>query len=158
MEVHMKSWFEMKKNSRSYSWSTSPVWDDKKSSFLPEEFKLIVHEVIQRNSYFAHSKNIFLATLFDERSHIRELGLRRVLKTKKTDWKGKILQFYQPNLNFQAEVYFDMINSDNPLEPPATMNLSDEDITNMVKNGSQLEKEKFPCHSQALERHVRLLT
>ena len=66
MEVHMKSWFEMKKNSRSYSWSTSPVWDDKKSSFLPEEFKLIVHEVIQRNSYFAHPKKLLSAMLFDE--------------------------------------------------------------------------------------------
>ena len=51
-----------------------------------------------------------------------------------------------------------MINWDNPLEPPATMNLSDEDITNMIKNGSQLEIEKLPCHSQAVERHVRLLT
>ena len=51
-----------------------------------------------------------------------------------------------------------MINWDNPLEPPATMNLIEEDITNMIKNGSQLEIEKLPCHSQAVARHVRLLT
>ena len=49
-----------------------------------------------------------------------------------------------------------MINWDNPLKPPATVNLSDEDTTNMIKNDSQLEIEKHPCHSQAVERHVRL--
>ena len=51
-----------------------------------------------------------------------------------------------------------MIMRDNPLEPPATMNLSDEDVTNMIKNGSQLGSENLPCHSQAVQRHVRLLT
>ena len=72
--------------------------------------------------------------------------------------KGNICQFVQLNSNFKAEEYFDRIYCNNPLEPPATMNLSDEDITNMIKNGSQLETEKLPCHSQVVERHVRLLT
>ena len=43
-----------------------------------------------------------------------------------------------------------MINWDNLLEPQAIMNLSDEDIANMIKNGSQLEKEKHPYHFQAV--------
>ena len=51
-----------------------------------------------------------------------------------------------------------MIKWDNPLEPLAILNLSDEGIKNMIKNISQLEIEKLPCHSQAVERHVRLLT
>ena len=38
------------------------------------------------------------------------------------------------------------------MEPPSTMNLSGEDITYMLKNNSQLEIEKLPCHSQAVER------
>lgn len=125
---------------------------------MPEDFKSIVHEVIQRNSYFAHSENILLAMVLDERSHIRELGLRRILKARKTDWKGKIRQFNLPNLNFEAEEYFEMIHWDNPLEPPATMNLSDEDIASMIRNGSEFEIKKLPCHSQAVERHVRLVT
>ena len=99
-----------------------------------------------------------LAILFDERSHIRELNLRRILKSRKTDWKGKIRQFDLPNLIFQAEEYFNMINWDNSLDPPATMNLSNEYIANMIKNGSELEIEKLSCYSQAVERHVRLLT
>ena len=53
-----------------------------------------------------------------------------------------------------------MIHWDNPLEPPATMNLNlgDEDMASMIRNGSQFEIEKLPCHFQAVERHVRLLT
>ena len=51
-----------------------------------------------------------------------------------------------------------MINLDNRLEPSATMNLSEEDMTNMIKIGTQLEIEHLSCHSQAVERHVRLLT
>ena len=68
--------------------------------------------------------------LFDKQSHIRELALRRLLKSRKTNWRGKIWQFDLPNLNFQAEEYFNTINWDNPLEPPVAMNLSDEYITN----------------------------
>ena len=44
------------------------------------------------------------------------------------------------------------------MEPPSTMNLSGEDITYMLKNNSQLEIEKLPCHFQAVERRVQLLT
>ena len=89
-------------------------------------------------------------------AHIRELDLRRILKARKTDWKGKISHFDLPDLNFEAEEYFEMIHWDNPLEPPATMNLSDEDIASMIRNGSQFEIEKLSCHSQAVERHLRV--
>lgn len=44
------------------------------------------------------------------------------------------------------------------MESLATMNLNDEDIANMIRNGSQFEKEKLPCHSRAVEKHVRLVT
>ena len=47
-----------------------------------------------------------------------------------------------------------MFNWNNPLEPPVTMNLSEEIITNMIKNGSQHEIEELPCHSPAVERHM----
>ena len=50
-----------------------------------------------------------------------------------------------------------MINWNNPLEPPATMNLSDEDVTTMIKNVNCLLRSTA-CHSQAIERHVRILT
>lgn len=42
-----------------------------------------------------------------------------------------------------------------PWETPATLNLSDEDIKRLIERGSQFETGKLPCHSQAVERHVR---
>lgn len=96
--------------------------------------------------------------LVDERRYIRELGLRRILKARKSNRKGQIRHNELPQLIFNAEEYFEMIRWDNPLETPATLNLSDQDITRLIKSGSHFELEKLPCHTQAVERHVRLVT
>lgn len=90
-----------------------------------------------KNIFRGTLENILLAMLF----HVRELGLRRILKATKTDWKGKISEFNLSNLNFEADEYFQMINWDSPLEPPNTMSPSDEDIASMIRNGSQFEIE-----------------
>ncbi|GBP37966.1 hypothetical protein EVAR_84953_1 [Eumeta japonica] len=47
-----------------------------------EDLKCIVDTVIQRNGYFAHSENLLLAMITDERKHIRELAARRILKAR----------------------------------------------------------------------------
>ena len=74
--------------------------------------------------------------------------------------KGNICQFVQLNSNFKAEEYFDRIYCNNPLEPPAIMKLSDEDITNMIKNGSQQAlplPDKIMCHAN-VSIHFKLYT
>lgn len=43
------------------------------SRYLSTELKAIIDPVIQRNSYFAHPENLFLAMLTDPQKHIREL-------------------------------------------------------------------------------------
>src|SRR5207253_1076375 len=72
IKVYVPSWFEIKKFQRATHGARHLHGMIKKSSFLPEEFKAIVHEVIQRNSYFAHSENILLAMLEDERPHFEK--------------------------------------------------------------------------------------
>ena len=42
------------------------------------------------------------------------------------------------------------------MEPPATLNLSDKEITRLIKSGLLFEIGKLPCHSQIVERHIRL--
>ena len=88
-----------------------------------EGSQLVIDPVIQRNAYFGHPENILLAMLTDERKHIRELGLRRILKArtivklpKRTTKKRKstkttaIREFAIPKLNFEATDYVDLIN------------------------------------------------
>lgn len=43
------------------------------------------------------------------------------------------------------------------MEIPATLYFSDEDITRLIRNGSQFEIRKIICHSQLKERHVKQL-
>ncbi|KAE9521573.1 hypothetical protein AGLY_018037 [Aphis glycines] len=52
------------------------------SRYLSTELKAIIDPVIQRNSYFAHPENLFLAMLTDSQKHIRELAARRILKAR----------------------------------------------------------------------------
>src|SRR6218665_264032 len=55
-----------------------------KSRYLSPKHKRIVDPVIHRNAYFAHPENLLLAMMTDYRRHIRELGLRGVMKVHVT--------------------------------------------------------------------------
>lgn len=61
-------------------------------------------------------------------------------------------------LNFDAEEYFNLISWEMPTEPAATMHLSDEEIMNKIKSNAEFEALKLPCHTQAVERHIKLVT
>lgn len=145
------------------------------SRYLPEELKVVVDPVIQRNAYFGHPENILLAMLTDERKHIRELGFRRILKARATEKLPKkitkkrkstetkaIREFAIPKLNFEATDYVDLINwqESHVTEPPLTKNISDEDLKLLVATGDipVADFPKFPCHTQAVERCVKLVT
>ncbi|KAJ8894196.1 hypothetical protein PR048_006806, partial [Dryococelus australis] len=108
--VNAPSWFEIKGIRRAtYG-----------ACHLHRMTKKIVHEVIHRGTlYFAQSENIIWAMLENEPAHIRELGLRRILKARKIDWQEKILHVELPKLNFEVKERFKMIGWDNPSEPPA---------------------------------------
>jgi len=83
-----------------------------KSRYLSLELKKIVDLVIHRNAYFAHLENLLQAMMRDHRPHIREMGLRRVMKARaaSADPSGKIGRFKAPaKLNCDAVEYFDMI-------------------------------------------------
>lgn len=110
MKVYAPTWFEVK---------TSPWVKDapkhllgmiKKSAYLPKHLKEIVHNVIQRNGFFAHSENILLAMLQENRKHIRELAIRRIMKARKNQHHSNLRKFEVPKLNFEAEEYFDLIS------------------------------------------------
>jgi len=84
-----------------------------KSRYLSPEVKKIVDSVIHRNAYFAHPGNLLLAMMTDHRPHIRELGLRRVMKARAAGAhpSGQTLRLKVPaKLNFYAVEYFDMID------------------------------------------------
>src|SRR6218665_90444 len=82
-----------------------------KSRYLSPKHKRIVDPVIHRNACFAHPENLLLAMMTNHRQHIRELGLRRVMKARAAHHSRQIRRFKVPaKLNLDAVEYFDMID------------------------------------------------
>ncbi|CAH1114743.1 unnamed protein product [Psylliodes chrysocephalus] len=126
------------------------------------ELKKVVDPVLQRNGYYGHPENLLLAMLADERKHIRELGLRRILKCRQEKHnENQVRQFNIPDFNFNADDYFELINwrSITVTEPPLTVKILNSDLQEMISDvPAEIDILKFPCHSQAVERCVKLVT
>lgn len=158
MKVYAPSWFEIKKKSQATHGPRHLHSMIKKCSFLPQEYKTLVYDVIQRNSYFAHSENILLAMLEDSRPYVRELALRRVLKARSSGPDRTIRRFDLSPLNFEADEYYNLVSWESPMEPAATICLSEEEIMTFIKSKAEFEALKLPCHTQAVERGIKLVT
>lgn len=100
--------------------------------------------------------------LADERKIIRELAYRRILKARSQQKTGRVRKFVLPSFNFNAADYTDLIHwqSLDVTEPPLTANLSPEMLKEIVENGFDPEDNilLFPCHTQAVERCIKLVT
>lgn len=133
------------------------------SRYLSDELKNVVHPVKEENSFFAHPENLLLVIVFDKRKHIRELGLKRVLKARQRVSKGKNIQnFITPTLNFNARDYTELIHwSVTKLSPPPLLQkVSNDEITSIIQLGTEPNWafKSFPCHTQAVERCGKLST
>ncbi|GBP46966.1 hypothetical protein EVAR_30998_1 [Eumeta japonica] len=158
MKVYAPTWFDIK-TKPFCKYGPIHIFNMIERCLLDDQ-KSVVIRTIQRNSFFAHPENILLAMLQDDESHIRELGLRRVLKARK-EFKGKkVREFQLPNLKIDASNYYDLIDWSNEkiTEPPMTMKYSDAEISSVISSGDKLfEIEKYLCHTQAVERCVKLV-
>ena len=122
----------------------------------PQEVQDIVKKVVQRNAYFAHGENILAAMLTDPDRAVRELAVTRILAARKQNVR-QLRVFRVPCLNWRAEHFTDMISWCGRItEPPVTKDLSDSEITSA--RDQPLELPGFPCHSQSVERCVKLVT
>lgn len=133
------------------------------SRYLPDNLKQIVDPVIQRNSFFAHPENILLCMLADPNEKIRKTAHQHILSARKNKGKNpKLRDFKMPNLKFDCKEYFNMIDWKNSkiTEPPITKNLSLNDLKATIKNPKIIKDicRNFPCHTQAVERSVKVVT
>lgn len=122
-----------------------------------DEVKRVVLPVIQRNAFFAHSENLLLAMIGDEREVLRKLGWRRILKARKDVQEGVVRQFIIPTLKFHCQDYTEVIDWQDTkvTEPPMTMHLSDADITENIRTEKFYLHAQFPNHTQAVERVIK---
>ena len=160
--VYAPAWFEIK-NAPSCKDGARHVHSTiLKSRYLTDELKKVVDPVIQRNAFFSHPENLLLAMLTDERPDIRELALRRIVKSRKQKRTSSVRSFCVPVLNFEATSYIDMIDwQKTPItEPPIVMDIDDDTLLIMIQEEDTptLDFARYPCHTQAVERHIKLVT
>lgn len=102
--------------------------------------------------------------LADDNKVIRELACRRILKARSEKVTG-IRKFKVPSFNLNAPHYTDIIvwhdSQITVTEPPLTKSLSAEALKEIVENGLETKENiapLFPCHTQAVERCIKLVT
>lgn len=131
------------------------------SRYLPKTLRNIIDPVIQRNGFFGHPENVLLAMLADETKEIRQIAYTRILQCRSNS--SSLRKFNVPEFNFKASNYFEIFDWDKIAitEPPLLQDLSIDElkqITESTSNTSIQHIKKFPCHTQAVERTVKLVS
>ncbi|KAG5881012.1 hypothetical protein JTB14_015099 [Gonioctena quinquepunctata] len=131
------------------------------SRYLPK--KDVIDPIILR--YFAHPENIPLGMLGNTRQHIRELAVHQISKARSSNIQQSLRQFQVPNsLNINASSYMDLIDWSTLVitELLSPMVLPVEVFIEIVKNPDTSmifsEIKSYPCHTQAVERAVKIVT
>ncbi|GBN02027.1 hypothetical protein AVEN_152727-1 [Araneus ventricosus] len=160
----MPEWFRIKK-SQYFPNGPEHVFEIIKSSrFLPEKLLKVSDPVIQRKEFFAHPKNLILNVIVDKRDPIRELGFRIIIKARNLSSKRKSIRSFQPpKINFLATDYIEIIhcNTITFSPPPLLRRFTNQEIWSNVQSGGTAAEwnfDEFPCHTQAVERCVKLAT
>lgn len=159
VKVYAPVWFLIKKNSSFKDGANHIFQMVTYSRFLPDKQRSIVNSVIERNAFFAHPENLLVTMLFDDREHIRELAARKILKAREAEISNTRRVFKVPKLNFDARYYIDLIfwQECEISAPPILRQMSDDELRIKAKEQS-FDIIDFPCHTQSVERCVKLVT
>lgn len=169
VRVYVPVWFAIK-SKPSCSQGPRHLWKLCTSTrYLPDHLRDLVRKVISHNGFFAHSENILLAMLEDERPPIRELAVRRILLARSSFvLTSSVRQFRPPEINFEATDYTEMIlgwHEETRLEPPVLRGIPEEELWHTIMKempaeggGYRFHFSSFPCHTQAVERGIKLVT
>lgn len=160
VKVYAPMWFQIKQkpmcqHGAIHLWKTIQLVRE-----FSEDIQKIIHQVIATNAYFAHPENLSMIT-DPENPRYRELAVRRIIKAR-TNKQQEVRFFRVPAINFKATNYTELINWQEctVTEPPLTRDIEDAELQFMLKEKvvPVVYLEKYPCHTQAVERTVKLVT
>ena len=103
-----------------------------------------------------------LAMITDKREIIRELGIDESKARSKRTEKTTIPRLCVPKLYFDAEEYNELVDwqTIDLTEPPVTKSMKDQ-VLDMISSKSSRQLlliSHFPCHTQAVEQCIKLVT
>lgn len=99
----------------------------------------------------------------DESIQVRKNAFEKVLAAREAAYKNVILKNLLPVINFAARTYYKMIDWFNLqyVSPAVLKNITNRELIDKLTN-NQVYKNgdycKYPCHTVAVERTVKLVT
>lgn len=162
LKVYAPIWFRIKKNWSCTEGAKHTFELIRRSRYLPRKYRVIVDECIAHNAYFAHPENIILAMVADSTQNIRKTAFDKIRVALSNEASMEtIRKFEKPHLNFDASNYYDMINWDavEITVPPILRRFADK-LNQLEADPDKylLDIKKIPCHTQAVERCVKMVT
>lgn len=165
MKVYAPAWFSIKRNHSCIHGAQNFFQILHSSRYLEKELLSIIDPILQRNAFFAHPENLLLSMIFDEKKDTRQEAFQHITSARNLN-KSKLRKFMTPELNFLADDYVSIINWDKSevTEPPIIASFSLDKLKEIVENGGssisseQIEIYNIPCHTQAVERCVKMVT
>ena len=172
IHVYFPSWFDIKKHAKFTNGATNFLnMVHRINNFYHKEVRDIAFKSLQRNAFFAHPENVLVAMLGDADPDNRRVAVNKIQKIRSkyqeastsssTDTETKkneaVRKFVIPKINRKSRSLKTLVDlEDNTIqEPPLTRNLSTEDLEDVLESPLVF---KHPCHNQAVERHVKLVT
>lgn len=158
VQIYAPGWFWIKRYPRATDGARNFWYMMKlcKGAGVDKKYLDVMQKSLQQNAYFAHTENILLCMLSDDRQHIRELAVCRILQARNENINER--HFQLPKLYFGTDDYSNMIDwsKETITQPPIIRDFSNEEISNIVNQ--PLNTITIPCHSQGVERLINIVT
>lgn len=159
VKVYAPMWFKIKSKD-SFIMGPRHIFNYVKlvREHVDESFQQSIFNSIKRNAYFAHPENILLSMLYDTDKNVRKMSAEVILETRKSNESAlQIRKFVRPTLDINCRVYYELTELKN-FEPPFTKKLLDFEIEALIENVNINGLDKIPCHTQAVERNIQLVS
>jgi len=173
LKIYFPTWFHIKKENKITDWAKNFFkLIERVHQFRTDKVRDISMKVLQRNAYFPHSENVILGMLAEDDENIRRRAVDKNSELRSeasatTDMelcssessRKDVRQFKVPKINVEATHFYERANLDSIKDisqPPVVMDLGDtSSIAKMLTEPLVLQ---HPCHNQAVERLVELVT
>lgn len=158
--VYAPTWFEIKKTKSCVEGSKLLHNMIKRIHFINKVEKAVIEKSISNNGFFAYHENVVLSMIFDSDEKIRKKAVNILRSIKEPQPNIEPRKFKVPVINFKAKNYYEMINLKKTVitVPPLLSNIKMEDLEDLWKSSRGEILKKIPCHSQAVERCVKLVS
>lgn len=162
LKVYVPTWFEIKFGKSVFEGPKILLSVILKTRYLKKDVREVVDAVISNNGYFAHPENVLLSMIVDKDPMIRKSALQKILNVRSSVPSASVRKFKIPNINFKARNYTELVDwkKCEISEPPILKNFSEVELKNIAEGNFELIKKfrDIPCHTQAVERCVKLVT